>query len=68
MTIDPSLTSAVMKTFERLVGHHLKAITDQLFDPMQYAYRANRFADDANNMAPHFMLQHLDSPGTYTRM
>src|SRR4029434_3108791 len=69
MITDPSpLTSVVMKTFERLVRLHLKAITHPLLDPLQFAYRANRPVDDAVNMALHFILQHLDSSGTYARI
>ena len=63
-----ALTSVVMKSFERLVLSHLKAITDPLLDPLQFAYRANRSVDDAVNMALHYTLQHLDSPGTYARI
>ncbi|KAK3532636.1 hypothetical protein QTP86_027367 [Hemibagrus guttatus] len=43
-------------------------ITDPLLDPLQFAYRANRSVDDAVNMALHFILQHLDSPGSYARI
>ena len=57
-----------MKTFERLVLTHLKAITNHLLDPLQFAYRANRSVDDAINMGLHYILQHLDSPGTYARI
>ncbi|KAK9531227.1 hypothetical protein VZT92_010667 [Zoarces viviparus] len=57
-----------MKSFERLVLSHLKTLTDPLLDPLQFAYRANRSVDDAVNMAQHFILQHLDSPGTYARI
>ena len=63
-----ALTSVVMKSFERLVLSHLKAITDPLLNPLQFVYRANRSVDDPVNMALHFTLQHLDSPGTYTRI
>ena len=63
-----ALTSVVMKAFERLVLLHLNAITDPLLDPLQFAYRANRSVDDAVNMALHFILQHLDSSGTYARI
>uniref|UniRef100_A0AAQ4Q5M4 Reverse transcriptase domain-containing protein n=1 Tax=Gasterosteus aculeatus aculeatus TaxID=481459 RepID=A0AAQ4Q5M4_GASAC len=58
----------VMKSFERLVLTHLKSLTDPLLDPLQFAYRANRSVDDAVNMALHYILQHLDSPGTYARI
>ncbi|KAK3550241.1 hypothetical protein QTP86_021288, partial [Hemibagrus guttatus] len=63
-----ALTSVVMKSFEHLVLSYLKDITDRLLDPLQFAYRANRSVDDAVNMALHFILQHLDSPGSYARM
>ncbi|KAJ8385474.1 hypothetical protein AAFF_G00185700 [Aldrovandia affinis] len=57
-----------MKCFERLILHHLKAMTDALQDPQQFAYRANRSVDDAINLALHHILQHLDSAHTYTRI
>ncbi|KAK9541994.1 hypothetical protein VZT92_001998 [Zoarces viviparus] len=57
-----------MKSYERLVLSHLKTLTDPLLDHLQFAYRANRSVDDAVNMAHHFILQHLDSPGTYARI
>ncbi|KAK3533800.1 hypothetical protein QTP70_029508, partial [Hemibagrus guttatus] len=66
--IPVALTSVVMKSFERLVLSYLKDITDPLLDPLQFAYRANRSVDDAVNMALHFILQHLDSPGSYARI
>ncbi|KAM8833028.1 putative RNA-directed DNA polymerase from transposon BS [Synchiropus picturatus] len=33
-----------------------------------FAYRANRSVDDAVNQALHFLLEHLDCPGTYARI
>ena len=57
-----------MKSFERLVLSHLKSITDPLLDPLRFAYRANRSVDDAVTMALPFILQHLDSAGTYARI
>ncbi len=62
-----ALTSVVMKSFERLVLAYLRASTGPLLDPLQFAYRANRSVDDAVNMGLHFILQHLDRPGTYVR-
>ncbi|KAF7641196.1 hypothetical protein LDENG_00289540, partial [Lucifuga dentata] len=62
------MTSVLLKSFKRLVLSHLKAITDPLLDPLQFAYRAIRSVDDAVNMALHFILQHLDSSGTYARI
>ncbi len=38
------------------------------FCPLQFVYRANRSMDDAVNMGLHFILQHLDRPGTYVRI
>ncbi len=63
-----ALTSVVMKSFERLVLAYLKDITGPLLDPLQFAYRANRSVDDAVNMGLHYILQHLDKPGTYVRI
>ncbi|KAF0047685.1 hypothetical protein F2P81_001318 [Scophthalmus maximus] len=63
-----ALTSVVMKSFERLVLSHLKDITGPLLDSLQFAYGANRSADDAVNMGLQYILHHLDSPGTYARI
>ncbi len=63
-----ALTSVAMKLFERLVLAYLKDTTGPLLDPLQFAYRANRSVDDAVNMGLHFILQHLDRPGTYVRI
>ncbi|KAK3561058.1 hypothetical protein QTP86_026377, partial [Hemibagrus guttatus] len=63
-----ALASVVMKSFERLALSYLKDITDPLLDPLPFAYRANRSVDDAVSIALHFILQHLDSPGSYTRI
>ncbi len=63
-----ALTSVVMKSFERLVLAYLKASTGPLLYPLQFSYRPNRSVDDAVNMGLHFILQHLDRPGTYVRI
>ncbi|KAL0188490.1 hypothetical protein M9458_015589, partial [Cirrhinus mrigala] len=60
--------SVVMKSFEKLVLAYLKNITGPLLDPLQFAYRANRSVDGAVNVGLHFILQHLDIPGTYVRI
>ncbi|KAL0148431.1 hypothetical protein M9458_056241 [Cirrhinus mrigala] len=57
-----------MKSFERLVLAYLEAITGPLLYPLQFACRANRSVDDAVNMGLHYILQHLDKPGTYARI
>ncbi len=63
-----ALTSVVIKSFEKLVLAHLKDITGPSLDPLQFAYRSNRSVDDAVNMGLHYVLQHLDRPGTYVRI
>ncbi len=63
-----ALKSVAMKSFERLVLAYLKNITGPLWDPLQFAYRANRSVDDAVNMVLHYILQYLDRPGTYVRI
>lgn len=63
-----ALTSVVMKSFKRLVLDYLKDFTGPVLDPLQFAYRANRSVDDAVNMGLHYVLQHLDRPGTYLRI
>ncbi len=57
-----------MKSFERLGLAYLKNISGPSLDPLQFAYRANRSVDDAVNMGLHYVLQHLDRPGTYVRI
>ncbi len=63
-----ALLSVSMKSFERLVLAYLKNTTGPLLDPLQFTYRANRSVHDAVNMGLHFILQHLDRPGTYVRI
>ncbi len=63
-----ALTSVIMKSFEKMVLAYLKDITGPLQDPLQFVYRANRSVDDAVNMGLHYILQHLDRPGTYVRI
>ena len=63
-----ALTSIVMKCFERLVLQHLKSCLPENFDPMQFAYRANRSTDDAIATTLHLALNHLERPGTYARL
>ncbi|XP_060741958.1 uncharacterized protein LOC132856391 [Tachysurus vachellii] len=65
-----ALTSVVMKTvaFEQLVLAHLKSVTEQMLDPLQFAYHVNSSVEDAVNIGLHYILQHLDCPGTYARI
>ncbi len=50
-----------MKSFEKLVLAHLKDITG----PCWILFRS---VDNAVNMGLHYVLQHLDRPGTYVRI
>ncbi len=63
-----ALMAVDMKLFERMVLAYLKASTGPLLDPLQFAYRTNRSVDDAVNMGLHFILQHLERPGTRVRI
>ncbi|KAF3697952.1 hypothetical protein EXN66_Car013633 [Channa argus] len=45
-----------------------KTLQTPLHDPLHVNYRVIRSVDDAVNMAPHFILQHLGSPGSYNRI
>ena len=47
--------------------HNHRVFQHPKYDPM-FAYRATRSVDNAVNMALHYTLQHLDSPGTYARI
>ncbi len=58
----------VMRSFEKLALAHLKDITGPSLDALQFAYRANRSVEDTVNMGLHYVLQHLDRPGTYVRI
>ena len=63
-----TLTSVVMKCFERLVMAHINTIKPETLDPLQFAYLPNRTTDDAIAIALHSALSHLDKRNTYVRM
>ncbi|KAK1805989.1 hypothetical protein P4O66_013040, partial [Electrophorus voltai] len=52
-----TLTSVVMKSFERLILTYLRHITSPLTDSLQFAYQAKRSVDDAMNMGFNLILQ-----------
>ncbi|KAK3526351.1 hypothetical protein QTP70_024627 [Hemibagrus guttatus] len=52
---------------DTIIPSRTRDITDPLLEPLQFNNRANRSVDDAVNMALHFILQHLDYPGSYAR-
>ena len=61
-----ALTSVAMKCFERLVMAHIKTITPETLDPIQFAYRPNRSTDDSVSITLHTDLSHLDRRNTYS--
>ncbi|KAK1804795.1 hypothetical protein P4O66_003640 [Electrophorus voltai] len=63
-----TLTSIIMKCFERLVMRHIKTQLPPSLDPLQFAYHSNRSTDDAISTTLHLALTHLDKKGTYVRM
>ena len=63
-----ALTSVIMKVFERIVMQFLRLVIESQFDPLQFAYRANRSVDDAVSLTLHNILQHLESAKTYSRV
>ena len=58
-----ALTSVIMKYFERLVMTHINTIIPDNLDPLQFAYRPNRFTDDEILIALHTALSQLDKMG-----
>ncbi|KAI3355177.1 hypothetical protein L3Q82_017879 [Scortum barcoo] len=64
-----ALTPIVMKCFERLVMAHIKDCIDVTVDPHQYAYRKNRFTEDAiSSVVAHTALTHLENKDSYVRL
>ncbi len=60
----PIFTQIFNRSLE-LVLAYPKDITRPLLDPLQFAYKANKYVDDAVNIGLHYILQHLDKPGIY---
>ncbi len=58
----------MMKCFERLVMHKIKASLPNTLDPLQFAYRPNRSTDDAISSTLHLALTHLENKDSYVRM
>ncbi len=64
-----ALTSIVMKVFERLVKNYICSSIPDTLDPLQFAYRPNRYTDDAISHILHSSLTHIDSKnGNYVRL
>ena len=63
-----ALTSVAMKCFDKLVMSNINTIIPETLEPLQFAYRPNKFTDDAISIALHTALSHLDKRNTYLRM
>lgn len=63
-----ALTPVVMKCFEKLVRNYITSLLPQSFDPHQFAYRANKSAEDAVATVLHAALSHLEQRGSYARL
>ncbi|KAG5263066.1 hypothetical protein AALO_G00282140 [Alosa alosa] len=58
-----------MKCFEKLVKNIICSSLPASFDPLQFAYRANRSTEDAISNLMHTTLTHLEEGnGNYVRM
>ncbi len=64
-----ALTSIVMKVFEWLGMNHIYSSTLVTLDPLQFAYRPNRYTDDVISHILHCSLTHIDSKnGNYVKL
>ena len=65
-----ALTSVVVKVLEGLTVliTHLKSVTNSNMYQLQFAYRDNRYTDDAGALALQFVMQHLEFPNIYARV
>ncbi|KAI4894143.1 hypothetical protein NFI96_009736, partial [Prochilodus magdalenae] len=58
----------ISKCFEKLVRDFICSSLPATLDPLQFAYRQKRSADDAIALTLHTALSHLDKRNTYVRM
>lgn len=63
-----TLTSAVIKTFERIMLGELRAQEQHLLDPFQVAYRSGISTADALSTASHLILKHLENTKAFARL
>ena len=54
-----------MTTLERLDLQFLKSIIDPMLGRFQFAYRGNRYVDDAVSLGLFHVLKHLEGQNTY---
>ncbi len=63
-----ALTSLVMKSFEKLIKAELLKTTEHLLDPLQFAYRSKRGAQDATITLLNYIFKHLESSNNHVRL
>ena len=63
-----TITSVVMKCFEKIVLRHLLDLTKGMQDPFQFAYKPNRSIEDAILTLLHNTFLHTNNPKTYVRI
>ncbi|XP_054603415.2 RNA-directed DNA polymerase from mobile element jockey [Nothobranchius furzeri] len=63
-----ALTSLVMKAMEKIIKEHIVRATEPLMDPLQFAYRARRGADDAKIFILDSIHKHLELPDSSARL
>ena len=69
MTTRPvALTSLVMKSFEKIVKQSLMVMTQDVIDPLQFAYQPRKGVDDATATLLHLVAGHLDGSRTHARL
>lgn len=60
-----ALTAIIMKCFESLVMKYIKNSIPVDLDWYQFAYKTNRWTEDAISLLFHTALTHLENPDTY---
>ncbi len=63
-----ALTTIFSKCFEKLIRDYICSVLPASLDPLQFAYRSNRYIDDAIAFTLHTALSHLENKNTYVRM
>ncbi len=63
-----ALTPIFSKCFEKLIREYICSVLPASLDPLQFAYRSNRYTDDAIAFTLHTALSHLENKNTYVRM
>ncbi|XP_070404011.1 uncharacterized protein [Nothobranchius furzeri] len=63
-----ALTSLVMKAMEKIIKEHIVRATEPLMDPLQFAYRTRRGADDAKIFILDSIHKYLELPDSSARL